>query len=199
MKNKTLKISFIFAIIFSTFAFTSKIIGYKVNTEESTIAWYGEKITGDSHNGHIKIKSGSLSLEDGKLKGGSFVIDMKTVTNVDVSNGVFRKKLEKHLMSEDFFHADEHPEATFKISSFTPKANNTYDLKGDLTIKGNTKEISFPAIVTEKDGIVNASAKFTFDRSQFDVRYGSDSFFDNLGNKTISNDITLTINLVATK
>ena len=199
MKNKTLKLSALLAITFSLFAFTNGIISHKVDTDKSTIAWYGEKITGDSHDGHIKLKSGTLLLEEGLLKGGSFIVDMTTITNDDVTNETYRKKLEDHLMNEDFFDAKKFPEAKFKITSFTPKSENNYDLKGDLTIKGKTKEVSFPAIVTEKDGTITASAKFTFDRSLFDVRYGSDSFFDNLGNKAISNDITLTINLVATK
>lgn len=199
MKNTTLKLSTLLAITISLFAFTSGIITHKVDTEKSTVAWYGQKITGDSHNGYIKLKSGSLLLEKGLLKGGSFIVDMTTITNEDVSNETYRKKLEDHLMNEDFFDSKKFPEAKFKITSFTSKSDHNYDINGDLTIKGKTKEISFPAIVTEKDGIVTASAKFTFDRSQFDVRYGSDSFFDNLGNKAISNDITLTINLIATK
>lgn len=162
-----------------------------VNVEKSTIAWNGYKVTGE-HNGNVQLKSGSLEWEDGKLVGGNFVIDMTTITNNDLE-GEWNQKLVGHLKSDDFFGVKTHPTANFTITKAIPYGTDgKYKIVGDLTIKDITKEIKFNADVAE----TSATAEIIVDRSNYKVKYGSGSFFDNLGDKTIYDEFELTVNLV---
>lgn len=162
-----------------------------VNVEKSTIAWNGYKVTGE-HNGNVQLKSGSLEWEDGKLVGGNFVIDMTTITNNDLE-GEWNQKLVGHLKSDDFFGVKTHPTANFTITKAIPYGTDgKYKIVGDLTIKDITKEIKFNADVAE----TSATAEIIVDRSNYNVKYGSGSFFDNLGDKTIYDEFELTVNLV---
>ena len=169
-----------------------EIVSIKI--EESSISWVGKKVTG-KHNGTINLKEGALEMEDGQLTGGSFSIDMTSLVVSDLK-GEYKGKLEGHLKSDDFFSVANHPTANFvinKVSSLgTP---GDYKVSGDLTIKGITKPIKFHANVADNQ----ATAEITIDRSEFDVRYGSGSFFDNLGDKTIYDDFYLTVNLTLAK
>jgi polyisoprenoid-binding protein YceI len=166
-----------------------------VNAEKSSIDWKGEKVTGE-HTGTIKIKSGSLMVKEGKLQGGEFIIDMASIENTDL-DGEYKGKLEGHLKSDDFFGVDKFPEASLKVTGVkeTSKAG-VYTVMADLTIKGITNPITFTATLLDDKGTVVANANVVVDRSKFDVRYGSGSFFDNLGDKTIYDEFTLTVNLV---
>ncbi len=166
-----------------------------VNTEASTITWTGTKVVGKSHTGTLALKSGSLDISKGKLKGGSFVIDMTTLTDTDLS-GEWKEKLEGHLKSDDFFGVATYPTAEFTITGVKSTGDGAYDVTGDLTIKGKTESISFPASVKESGDAYEATASLTFDRSKFDVRYGSGSFFDNLGDNAINDEIELEVKLV---
>lgn len=198
MKKKVI-IPLVLAVTFMTGFTNLAIVSFKVNPNTSTLKWTGSKVIGDNHVGNIKLKSGEILVEDNKLKGGNFTIDMTTITNTDITDEDSKKKLVNHLNSDDFFSVKKYPEAKFKITSFVDKGDDNYTINGDLTIKGITEPISFPAIVIVKGSQVIASAKVIFDRSKFDVRYSSDSFFNNLGDKAISNDIELDVALVAEK
>lgn len=186
------------AIAFSAFTTKETTGVYKADIEKSTVAWLGEKVTGE-HNGHVKLKEATLDIKKGKLNGGTFVIDMTTITNVDITDQEMNGKLVGHLKSDDFFSVGKHPTATFVIKSARHKSGDQYTIKGDLTIKGITKSIEFPATVKIDGDKLQADAKVVIDRAEFDVRYGSDSFFDNLGDKVIYDDFTLDIHLVASK
>jgi polyisoprenoid-binding protein YceI len=168
---------------------------FKVKTDKSTIAWVGKKVTG-KHNGTVNIKEGSLTLHDGVLTGGSFNIDMTSITVLDLQ-GEGKAKLENHLKSDDFFGVQKHPTATLYIKNAASKGNGLFDVTADLSIKGITKEVTFPVQLTFEGTLVKATADFKIDRSQFDVRYGSGKFFDNLGDKTIFDDFELSVSLVA--
>lgn len=168
----------------------------EVNTEASTITWTGSKVVGGSHTGTVALKSGSLDIAGGKLKGGAFVIDMTTLEDTDLS-GEMKGKLEGHLKSDDFFGVATFPTAEFKITKVKSNGEGGYNVTGDITIKGKTESISFPTTLIEADGSYEAVATITVDRSKFDVRYGSGSFFDNLGDKAISDDFTMEVKLVA--
>lgn len=171
----------------------------KVNTTESTINWTGTKIVGGGHNGTIAIKEGSLDIDKkGVLKGGSFVIDMNSMACTDLT-GEYKGKLEGHLKSDDFFSVATFPEASFKSTNIVSNGNGKFTVTGDITIKGKTETISFDATLSEEGKNYVATAMITIDRSKFDVRYGSGSFFDNLGDKAISDDFTLDVKLVAGK
>ena len=162
-----------------------------VDASKSTVLWKGKKVLG-AHDGNIKIKSGSLDFTGDKLTGGTFVIDMKTINCTDLS-GDAKKNLEGHLMSDDFFGVEKFPDAKFTIKKVASRGTDgDFTITGDITIKGKTKEIKFPA----KIGKNSAEAKLVLDRSEFDIRYGSGSFFDNLGDKTIYDEFELDIKLM---
>lgn len=171
---------------------------YKVDVNASTVQWMGYKVTG-SHTGTVKLKSGSLEYDNGRLKGASFDIDMTTIRCTDLE-GDMAGKLVGHLSSDDFFGVATYPTATFTLTRAIPQdSKGNYKLIGNLRIKETTKEIKFMANIMEKDGRITASGKMTIDRSDYNVRYGSGSFFDNLGDKTIYDEFDIQFNLVAKK
>ncbi|MEZ4875097.1 MAG: YceI family protein [Flavobacteriaceae bacterium] len=185
--KKTAKTLLILAIATTASAFTNPVKEKKEVTE-STITWLGKKVTG-KHSGTIQLKEGYLEMEGEELVGGLFVIDMTTIENTDLS-GEYKGKLEGHLKSDDFFGVESYPTATLVINSAKKNAN-TYTVMADITIKGITQPITFDL---NKDGNT-ATTKVVIDRSKFNVRYGSGSFFDNLGDKTIYDDFELDVTL----
>jgi len=187
MKNRILKGGIAAVIVLATVAFTNT--KKEVNVEASTITWTGEKVTG-SHNGTIELESGHLMMEDDKIVGGEFVMDMSTITVTDLS-GENKGKLEGHLKSEDFFGIEKHPEAKLVITSAAAKGNGKYGIVGDLTIKNETHPITFDLKMNGD----SATTQLTIDRSKYNVRYGSGSFFDNLGDKTIYDNFELDVEL----
>ena len=189
MKNLGLLLM-LFAFI--GFSFTNPVETKSVDTAKSQVTWKGYKVTGE-HEGTIDIKSGALEFDNGKLTGGNFIINMPTIKVTDLSGGM-AQKLEGHLKSPDFFGVEKYPEATFKITKVVSRGTpGDYKIVGDLTIKETTKEIKFFAKVSE-DGST-ATADIKVDRSDYDVRYGSGSFFDNLGDKTIYDEFDLAVTL----
>lgn len=186
----------IVAIAFS--AFTTKEVSstMSVNVAESKVVWLGKKVTGE-HTGHINLASGNLEINDGKLSGGNFTVDMTSITNTDIENEEYNGKLVGHLKSDDFFGVEKFPTATFVIKNVKSQTATKYNVKGDITIKGITQSIEFPVEISVMDSKAVASASITIDRSKFDVKYGSGSFFDGLGDKMIYDDFTLSVTLVA--
>ena len=164
---------------------------YGVDVEKSTVKWTGEKLTG-KHWGYIKLKSGDLTLKDGKITGGNFVIDMNSISNEDLESGEYNAKLVGHLKSDDFFGTSSYPEAKLVITKATAFKGNTADVRGDLTIKEKTESILF---TVTKNGD-KYSAKIVVDRSKFDVKYGSKSFFEDIGDKVIYDEFTLDVDLL---
>ena len=118
-----------------------------VNSEESKVVWLGKKVTGE-HSGEIKMAYGDLQFDGEVLKGGSFEIDMTSITNTDIENEEYNKKLVGHLKSDDFFGVENHPKASFVIKTAEHKKAGKYHVTGDLTIKGITKSIEFPYRIT---------------------------------------------------
>ena len=180
-------------------AFTDKPSAtYTVDTEQSSVRWTGKKVTGQ-HNGVIDVQEGTLEVNGDQLNGGQFLIDMRSLRNEDLEGKEEdQAKLEGHLKSDDFFGVENHPTAELVITQVTPREGDQYTIMGDLTIKGTTHPIEFPATVNLQDGQLTAEADITVDRSKYDVRYGSDSFFDNLGDKVIYDDFEIAVSLVAT-
>lgn len=162
----------------------------EVNVSQSKVTWKGYKVTG-SHDGTIDLQSGFLMMDGKKLTGGEFVIDMTSITNTDMTSGNGKEKLEGHLKSDDFFGVEKHPTAKLVIKSSENFNKNSYTVKGDLTIKGITKPITLVISMFEN----KATATMKVDRSKFDVRYGSGSFFDDLGDKTIYDEFDLVVDL----
>jgi len=180
------------AFAFIAFAFTTiKEERKEVNTSESSVAWKGYKVTG-SHEGTINLKSGYLLINKGTLTGGAFVVDMPTIIVTDIEAGDGKEKLEGHLASDDFFGVATYPTATLVFKSVKAFNKDSYTVMGDLTIKETTKPVTL--VVSLADN--NATATMKIDRTKFDVRYGSGSFFDNLGDKAIYDEFDLVVNLV---
>ena len=157
----------------------------EVKKEKSHVVWKGYKVTG-SHQGTIEMKSGQLAFDNGRLTGGEFVIDMSTIANTDLS-GEYKEKLEGHLRSDDFFSVESHPTSTMIIREVKSTAKNAYEVTGDLTIKGITKPITFDLSVYGN----KATANLKVDRTKYDIKYGSASFFDDLADKAIYDEFEL--------
>lgn len=185
-------------LFISLFFVTAVSLNIDVDTEASQVSWKGYKVTG-SHEGTIAVKSGNLEFTDGEFTGGSFTIDMTTLKATDISGGS-AAKLEGHLKSGDFFGVEKFPTAFLKITKVVSRGTpGDYRVTGDLTIKETTKTIRFNTTMAEEMGTYTAKADLTIDRTDFDVRYGSGSFIDNLGDKTIYDEFELGITLVYVK
>ena len=160
----------------------------KTDTEKSSLKWHGEKVAGE-HWGHIDLKKGWLSWENDKLTDG--VIDMGSITNTDIEDPEYNAKLVGHLKSDDFFGVEKFPTAKLEIKSSEKFKNNKATVKAQLTIKDITHPIEFEA---QKDDNW-FMAEIIVDRSKYNVRYGSGSFFDNLGDKMIYDDFIMTVKI----
>ncbi len=181
---------------------TPTATSYAVNTESSLLTWKGSKVTGSSHEGTLKLSEGTLNVEGGALVGGNFTVDMTSLDNTDLKGTDGYEKLLGHLKSDDFFSVETHPTAKFEITNVTAKAGEagaTHEISGNLTVKGITKNLTFPAKVNISDENVEATADFFFDRSLYDVKFGSTSFFEGLGDKAINNEISIKVDLKASK
>lgn len=174
-------------------------VTYKTNTENSTIEWKGFKPTG-THNGTIAIKEGKLDINDGVIESGHFTIDMNAIVVLDIPmEDEGNAKLKGHLTSADFFNVEVHPTATFEVTGMKTVEGKSM-LSGNLTMKEKTNNISIPVTTEIKDDTVTLTSEtFTIDRSKWNVEYGSKSFFDNLGDKFINDDIELKVTLTASK
>ncbi len=168
---------------------------YTVSAADSTVSWLGSKPVGNSHTGVIDIAEGELTLADGALVAGSFVIDMTTIASTDGAP----PRLTEHLNSDDFFGTATFPTASLVINSAESLGGDQYAVMGDLTIKEITNPIEFTATASEADGVVNATADIVFDRAMYDVQFGSGSFFQDLGDDLIADEIEITVELVAQK
>ena len=179
---------------------TSHTSKYKIDPAQSTIVWTGKKVTGQ-HTGNISIASGTVMVNHGKMESVNLTIDMKSITNTDLDEDSGAKLL-GHLKSDDFFSVESHPEASFSATSFTiipgaKEGQENFNINGDLTIKGITHPLSFPARIDVGNGQLTAIGKATFDRSKYEVKYGSGSFFKGLGDNLIYDDVEITFALVA--
>ncbi|ETZ20246.1 YceI family protein [Pedobacter sp. V48] len=173
-----------------------KALVFKVDNEGSKLTWLAKKATGE-HSGSVKVSNGSFTVENNTLKAGSFDIDTRTITNADLTDESANAKLVGHLKSEDFFSAEKFPKANFVIISATKTTGSQYNVKGKLTIKGITNEVSFPATIAVNGKKLTANAKITIDRTKYDIKFRSKNFFENLGDKVIYDDFDIDVALVA--
>lgn len=163
----------------------------KVDTKKSTIHWLGKKV-GGQHDGYIKLKSGFLEVDGKEIKGGEIVVDMNSITNEDIKKEQSRERLVGHLKSDDFFGVEKYPTARLVITKGAEFKDGKAELTGMLSIKDKTEPLSFTATMSEG----SYSTTVEIDRSKFDVRYGSPTFFNDLGNNAINDIFTLDISLV---
>lgn len=173
-----------------TFSF-STIEGEKkeIKTDRSSVIWKGYKVTG-SHKGSISLKSGHLIFNEGKLVGGEFVMDMTSLENTDLE-GEYKQKLEGHLKSDDFFAVEKFPTAGLVFTKVKSTGKNAYEVTADLTIKDNTESITFEMSIYGS----KATANLKIDRTDYGVKYGSVSFFDDLKDKAIYDEFDLVSDL----
>ncbi|MEJ5056256.1 YceI family protein [Sphingobacterium sp. MYb382] len=166
---------------------------YTVDAAASKVKWTGTKVTG-AHEGLITISSGSFTVDQGKVVGGSFVLDMNSIGSTDLE-GEWKEKLDGHLKNEDFFDVAKFPEAKFDITSVAPGATEgDVKVSGNLTIKGVSKNISFDAKVAEStDASVHVTADFNIAREDWGVSYTGKA--DDL----ISKEINFKVSVVAKK
>lgn len=168
---------------------------FYINDSGSKVEWFATKVTG-KHNGDIKTKEGNFTFEKNKLKAGKVVIDMNTINTTDIQ-GEYKDKLDGHLKAADFFDVSTFPESVLVIKSVKNKkgkGTNTI-ITADLTIKGVTNEIIFPANILVKDNNAFANASITIDRTKWNIVYGSGSVFKSIGDKAINDNIVFKIKL----
>ncbi|MBO9203486.1 MULTISPECIES: YceI family protein [Niastella] len=164
---------------------------FEIAVAQSNIDWTGRKVTG-AHWGTIGVKQGNLSVSDGKLTGGQFIIDTASIKILDVADPATNTQFYGHLASDDFFSIDQYPEANFEITSV-----NNNQVTGNLTIKGITHAISFDANVSITGDTLTASGKIVVDRTKYGIKFRSGNFFTNLGDTLIYNDFDLNVNITA--
>ena len=177
-------------------------IAYAVNVNQSMLNWLGKKVTGQ-HNGTVNFSEGNLQVEEGKIVSGKFVFDMKSIKVLDLTDAKMNKTLTDHLISPDFFAVDSFPTSSFEITKAemldTPVDGNNYNISGNMTIRGISKNISFPANITVDESKVVAKGKVILDRTQWNVRYGSGKFVKGLGYKMIYDEFEVSLELTAEK
>ncbi len=181
------------ALVFGVATATEPVeeVKKEVNTETSQVTWKAYKVTG-SHHGTVDLTEGFLTFDDDKLTGGEFTVDMSSLVSIDLEGDAENKgKLEGHLKSEDFFHTENHADSKMVFTDVKSTGKNSYEVTGDLTIKGITKPATFEVSVYGS----KATATLKVDRAEYDVRYGSGSFFENLGDKTIYDEFDLVVDL----
>jgi polyisoprenoid-binding protein YceI len=187
---KHLSSLFLFTVVATLLSFTFKDKGFKIDNEKSKITWVGKKVTGQ-HNGTINLAEGTFTSSANKITSGAFTIDMTSIKDAEAN-----ARLETHLKSDDFFSTEKFPKATFITSAIESKGGDLYHVKGNLTIKGITNEIEFPATIQTSNDQVNARAKILVDRTKFDIKFRSGNFFENLGDKAIEDNFELNVELL---
>jgi polyisoprenoid-binding protein YceI len=162
----------------------------KVDAAKSSINWLAKKVTGQ-HEGTVNLKEGNLIFKGKKVVGGNFTVDMTSMTTTDLKAGQGKEKLDGHLKSEDFFGTEKFPTSTLVFKTIAAKSAGVYTVTADLTIKGITDSVTFDLATTAN----TASANVKINRTKFGIKYGSGSFFDNLGDKAIADEFDLTVAL----
>jgi polyisoprenoid-binding protein YceI len=170
---------------------TMKIQKFEIVSAQSNIDWAGRKVTG-AHKGNIAFKAGSLTLTDGKLSGGKFIIDTTSIKILDLTDLTTNAQLAGHLASDDFFASEKFPEATLEITSVSGN-----HVSGNLTIKGITRPVGFDADVNVNGDQLTATGKLVIDRTKYEMKFRSGNFFKDLGDTLIHNEFELDISITA--
>lgn len=181
------------ALVFGVATATEPVADEKkeVKTDASTVTWKAYKVTG-SHTGTLELEKGALMFDGEKLTGGEFTVDMSTLVSTDLADDPESKgKLEGHLNSEDFFNTEKHATSTLVFTDVKSTGKNSYEVTGDLTIKDITKPVVFDVSVYGS----KATATLKVDRTDYDIKFRSGNFFENLGDKTIYDEFDLVVDL----
>jgi len=195
---KFILVVLISALSFATVAQKNGLEKIDIDLTQSKLEWTGKKLGGE-HYGNIQLSSGHLTFAKNKLTGGTFEMDMASITCVDITDEKSNKRLVDHLKSEDFFSVARFPKSSFTITRVESKSETEHIVTGDLTIKGKTNPITFTAKINTMSNQIIADASLMLDRSKYDVKFGSQSFFENLGDKLVYDDVDMTVKLVLKK
>ena len=188
--QKTFQSQLLIGLVLLNFGFI-QAQSLNADLEQSNIRWYGEELTGKTHFGDLSFKAAQIELQDGVITGGIFIVDMMSLSVEDLS-GPGKTKLEGHLRSDDFFSVERNPEAKLKINQKAKLESNEQKLHGELEIKGIQHPIDFTMTLGDNN---SALAQLSFDRSKYNIRFRSGSFFENLGDKLIIDDIRMEVSL----
>ena len=168
---------------------------YQIDKTKSVVRWIGRTPV-KFHDGTIDIQEGNFFVDDNGILNGNIIIDMESINCTDLSGGG-KKSLEEHLMNDDFFSVNKFKTSKINISSEMKPNNGLIDFKGNLEIKNISNPISFKSSISKTpEGKYTASSKLTFDRSMYNVKYKSKSFFDDLGDKFINDDIEIELEII---
>lgn len=186
------------AALFTVSSFGVMAQTFNVEPSVTKIVYVGKKVTGE-HTGNLNVKSGKITLKGEEISGGEVVVDMNSLTSTDITDPEYNAKYVGHMKSEDFFNTAKYPESKLVIKS-SKKTAKGLEVKGDLTIIGQTKPVTFIVSDFKKtaEGLTGKS-NLTLNRTQWGLKYGSNSFFKGLGDKAIHDDFTLAIDLAAKK
>lgn len=179
---------------------TQPLATLNVDPAKSQLIWTARKVGGE-HTGTVNIATGTLQVDNNKLTGGEFVMDMTSITDTDITNETMNGKLTTHLKSEDFFSVEKYPTSTFAITKVAPisgaKAGApNYTITGDLSIKGITKSITFPAAVNIMNNRAEATATFDIDRTLWDIKYRA-AIIGTAADKIIEDQFTIALKVVS--
>lgn len=164
---------------------------YVVNEEESSLRWHAERIVGNAHDGNVPF-TGKVVVNDDTFVSGAFIIDVANFTSDDNN-----QRFMTHVKSEDFFEVETYPIAELVINSAeATDVANVYNVLADLTIKGQTNDIAFPATIVRDGENIKATADFTIDRTRWGIVYDSGSIFSEIGDRAIRDEIEYKLNLV---
>lgn len=194
------KLSFaaLLGLMFLPSAFSKPVpLVLHVAPTDAQVTWEGRKKIGSKHTGTVLLKSGTVLIEKGKLVGGEIAIDMTSLKDTDIQSEGMNAKLVGHLKSPDFFDVSHHPVATFTITKVEPAAEGMQKITGNLAIKGQSLATSFEAKVAHKGKQTKLSGAIPVDRTKYGIRYGSASFFADLGDKVIEDVFTVAFDLTA--
>jgi len=176
----------------------STAVEYTVSSDETVLEWKATEKVGGGHNGQIKVTGGNLNVAANEIKAGKFDIDMTTIRVDDITDPQKNAKLVGHLKNDDFFSVDKFPKSAFEITAVEKGATpDSSVIKGNLTIKDITKNISIPAKVTVSPEKVDAVAAFSIDRTEWNIKYKSGKFFADLGDNVINDAIEFKLSLKA--
>lgn len=169
---------------------------FNAELQHSVVIWTGKKVTG-THTGTIDVSSGSFNVTDGKVESGEIEFDVDSMIITDITDPETNAQFKGHLLSDDFFGAEQFPKAFYKIVNVVQEEGDRYIVNGSLTIKGITQAVSFPALITVTADRLSATGRVTVDRTVYGMRFRSGNFFQNLGDTLISNDFILDIKVNA--
>ncbi|MCB0407873.1 MAG: YceI family protein [Bdellovibrionales bacterium] len=187
-------LSFLFTIATLSTAFSASAA--EVNVAKSKVIWKGSKIIGSFHTGEVKVQSAKIDYKDGAPVSGQVVVDMTSIVNKDLTDKKMNQKLIGHLKSDDFFGVEKYKTATLDLEKIQKASDKFYLLTGKLTIKGKALPVTLKAEVkkeTKSEQVVQVA--FNFDRTKYDIKYGSGSFFTDLGDKMISDEVQMNVEL----